>query len=105
MPFDLVHRRRDADLVGELIEVMLEEVAHADGAGFALPRQVLEYASLKLQEAPRMVIFLDCPLDLPRVDVAARLGVSVVVEGLAGFVLATPSTGHVHGQLAKLFTV
>ncbi len=65
--------------------------------------QVLEYASLKFQKTPRMVIFLDCPLDLPRVDVAARLGVSVVVEGLAGFVLARPSNIDIDGPLANLF--
>jgi hypothetical protein len=53
--------------------------------------QLLEYAYTKFDRPPRMIMFLDAPLDSPRVKLARQLGISVVIREHGTFQLKEDS--------------
>jgi len=61
--------------------------------------QLLEYAHLKYDVPPQMIMFLDQELDAPRLALATKLGVSVIVQQNNRYRLLNPNVAPVLQQL------
>lgn len=65
--------------------------------------QLLEYAHLKFDEPPAMVMFLDKPLDAKRLALANVLGIAVVVEKRQSFCLQLAESDGMPHPLQSVF--